>query len=34
LILCIIVPNRSNIGLSAGDLIALWNQERPEDPVA
>jgi hypothetical protein len=25
--------NKANIGKSADDLVALWNEEHPEDPV-
>jgi hypothetical protein len=27
------IHNRKNIGKSAGEVIALWNAEHPEDPV-
>ena len=28
------IENRANIGKSADDLVALWNEEHPADPVA
>ncbi len=28
------IENRENIGKSSDDLIALWNQAHPDDPVA
>lgn len=27
------INNRSNIGFSPDDLVALWNEENPSDPV-
>ena len=28
------ITNADNIGKSADDLVALWNEEHPDDPVA
>jgi hypothetical protein len=28
------IENRDNIGLTGEDLVAMWNDEYPEDPVA
>jgi hypothetical protein len=28
------VLNRENIGKTAGDLITLWNDAHPDDPVS
>ena len=27
------IENRANIGKTAGELVALWNEEHPDDPV-
>lgn len=28
------VVNRQNVGKTAGELVALWNEEHPDDPVS
>jgi nucleoid DNA-binding protein len=28
------IENRDNIGLTGDDLVAMWNDEYPDDPVA
>jgi nucleoid DNA-binding protein len=28
------IANRENIGMTSADLVVMWNEDHPEDPVA